>query len=207
MTSPVNPGKVEWTGDNPGIYLKDKNDPQGPWTSLALFFNIVISPYGAGRGMVVLEQPTQAKGYPEVKNICLTNNEAMMRYLIADFAKHFPAFKDVPGVDGMSYHLIDQFDSYTDGNSIHRESMKSGDLEVELKWHGLQAPFAADVPATMTATKKHQMYSIFRGADQGEILVNGQALEGVVIERDFLDRRLNSAFFAYAESWVLPSEA
>ncbi len=23
MTSPVNPGEVEWSGENPGIYLKD----------------------------------------------------------------------------------------------------------------------------------------------------------------------------------------
>ena len=204
MISPINPGKVEWTGDNPGIYLKDKNNPDGPWISLALFFNIVISPHGAGRGIVVLANPTAAEGYPKAKNICLTDNEAMMRYLIADYAKHFPAFKDVPALDAMSYHLIDNFESYTDGKSIHRESMTAGDLQVELKWQGLQEPFAADVPPTMTATKKHQMYSIFRGADQGEILVNNEALEGVVIERDFLDRRLNSAFFAYAETWVTP---
>lgn len=206
MTSPVNPGKVEWTGDNPGIYLKDKNDPQGPWISLALFFNIVISPYGAGRGIVILDNPNAAKGYPEARNMCLTDNKEMMEYLLNDYAKNFPAFQDVPAVDAMSYHMIDETQSYTDGKTIHRERMKSGDLEVELKWHGLQEPFAADVPPTMTATKKHQMYSIFRGADNGEILVNGEALDGVVIERDFLDRRLNSAFFAYAETWVLPQE-
>ena len=26
--SPINPGKVEWSGENPGIYLRD--EPEGP---------------------------------------------------------------------------------------------------------------------------------------------------------------------------------
>src|SRR5690625_7854005 len=102
MTSPVNPGKVEWTGDNPGIYLKDQNNLDCDWISLALFFNIVISPHGAGRGIVVIDSPNEAKGYPEVKNFCLTDNEEMMRYLINDYAKNFPAFHDVPALDAMS---------------------------------------------------------------------------------------------------------
>ena len=29
---PIHPGAVAWTGENPGIYLKDRQD--GPWTGL-----------------------------------------------------------------------------------------------------------------------------------------------------------------------------
>ena len=28
--SPIHSAQVDWTGDNPGIYLKDEQD--GPWT-------------------------------------------------------------------------------------------------------------------------------------------------------------------------------
>ena len=41
---PVNPGSVEWSGENPGIYLK--SDPDGDYSVVALFFRIVLSPYG-----------------------------------------------------------------------------------------------------------------------------------------------------------------
>ena len=47
--SPIHPGKVDWTGDNPGIYLKDHQD--GTWTSLATFFRIFYSPHGMGHGV------------------------------------------------------------------------------------------------------------------------------------------------------------
>jgi hypothetical protein len=38
---PIHPGTVEWSGENPGIYLKDSAD--GPWRSLMCFFRIVLS--------------------------------------------------------------------------------------------------------------------------------------------------------------------
>ena len=42
IAPPLNPGKVDWTGENPGILLKD--GPDGPFTAMALFFRIVYSP-------------------------------------------------------------------------------------------------------------------------------------------------------------------
>ena len=46
--TPVNPGTVEWSGENPGIYLKA--DPQADYSVVALFFSIVLSPHGRGVG-------------------------------------------------------------------------------------------------------------------------------------------------------------
>ena len=40
----VFPGTVEWSGENPGISLKEK--PDGPFTTLASFFRVVLSPAG-----------------------------------------------------------------------------------------------------------------------------------------------------------------
>ena len=54
---PVNPGQVEWSGDNPGIYLKRIAD--GPFTALALFFRVVLSPHGRGTASWCWETPTR----------------------------------------------------------------------------------------------------------------------------------------------------
>ena len=62
--SPIHPGKVAWTGENPGIYLKETQD--GPWTGLMCFFRIFYSDYGMGNGIVVLAQPGVVQGYPAV---------------------------------------------------------------------------------------------------------------------------------------------
>ena len=37
--TPVNAGSVEWSGENPGIYLKE--NPDGDYSVVALFFRIV----------------------------------------------------------------------------------------------------------------------------------------------------------------------
>ena len=51
-------GKVEWSGENPGISLKEH--PDGPWTNLASFFRVVLSPYGRGHALVLLQSPNEA---------------------------------------------------------------------------------------------------------------------------------------------------
>ena len=39
-------GTVEWSGENPGISLKDQ--PEGSFVNLASFFRVVLSPHGRG---------------------------------------------------------------------------------------------------------------------------------------------------------------
>ena len=46
----VFPGKVEWSGENPGISLKEA--PDGPFVALASFFRVVLSPHGRGHALV-----------------------------------------------------------------------------------------------------------------------------------------------------------
>ena len=39
-------GTVDWSGENPGISLKE--NPDGPFVTLASFFRVVLSPHGRG---------------------------------------------------------------------------------------------------------------------------------------------------------------
>lgn len=202
MASPVNPGKVEWSGENPGIYLKDA---EGLWQALSVYFRVVTSPHGPGVGVVLIGAPATGAGYPEAPNLCLSNNQPLMRWLVANFVSRFASFRNCAGLEAMTYHGADRFNTTGDGRTFHQEQVAGDKLEVTLRWDSLSAPFAVDVPPAMSATGMHQMYSVFVEAADGTIALNGQRMPGQVIQRDFLDRRMSTAFLAFSETWVKPA--
>jgi hypothetical protein len=46
---------------------------------------------------------------------------------------------------------------------------------------------------------------VFLEARAGSILIDGRPLPGRVVERDFLGRRMSTAFLALSETWLTPS--
>ena len=71
-------GTVEWSGENPGISLKET--PDGPFVVLASFFRVVLSPQGRGHVLVLLQSPHEANPRAERGNYCLHDNQALARY-------------------------------------------------------------------------------------------------------------------------------
>ena len=205
MKGPVNPGSVEWSGENPGIYLKDRED--GAWLALSVFFRVVTSPHGRGTGIVVLGAPDRAAGHPEAPNFCITDNPPLMRYLIADFVSKFASFRGSVALPQMTYLPVTGVQTEGDGISHYAETMRAAGVEATLRWEELGAPFAVDVPVEMSATGSHQMYSVFFEAKRASILVNGKPLPGRVFPRDFLGRRMSTAFLAFSETWIKPAAA
>src|SRR5262245_13043387 len=56
MTRPViNPGVVDWSGENPGMYLREAAD--GPFVTLISYFRVVLSPKGRGHAAFILQDP------------------------------------------------------------------------------------------------------------------------------------------------------
>ena len=91
-------GNVDWSGENPGISLKET--PDGPFVALASFFRVVLSPHGQGHALVLLQSPQDANA---AGNVCYYDNEALARYLIAGFVSNFGAWKGLPGLAGIKY--------------------------------------------------------------------------------------------------------
>ena len=199
MTSPVNPGKVEWSGENPGIYLKDAS---GAWTALAVYFRVVTSPHGMGIGAVVLGAPGTASGYPTASNVCISSNEPLMRWLVEKFVSRFASFRGMGGLSAMTYQPLTAHETTGDGRTFHQETLRSRDVSLVMRWDDLGPPFAVDVQPNMSATGEHEMYSVFVEARRGAITLNGQKLPGEIIQRDFLDRRMSTAFLAFSETWL-----
>src|SRR5437870_11795226 len=102
-------GTVEWSGENPGISLKE--NPDGPFVSLASFFRVVLSPHGRGHALVLLQSPAEADPPPERANYCFHDNEKLARYLVADFVANFGAYKGLTSLGRLLYRRLDSVEA------------------------------------------------------------------------------------------------
>ncbi|MGH2343288.1 hypothetical protein ACRC7T_17600 [Segnochrobactraceae bacterium EtOH-i3] len=200
MTHPIQSGAVDWSGENPGIYLKEAAD--GPWTGLMCFFRIVCSPYGMGSGIVVLDAPGTAKGLPEVANVCISDNAPLARWLVAEFFSKFAAFRVSPGIHALTYLPLTGVRREGDTRGTYSEIVTADGLEVVATWTGLGVPYAVDMPPEKGPTGKHEMYSVFLDAPDASVTLNGRPLKGRVVTRMCADTVKSSAFLAFSESWI-----
>ena len=196
----VFPGTVEWSGENPGISLKER--PDGPFTALASFFRVVLSPHGRGHALVLLQSPQEANPPADRANFCLHDNERLARYLVNDFVGNFGAFKGLPGLASMAYRALDRVDSSGDPASSYSETVKAGDTTVKLTWSGLGKPFCFALPPDKSATGRHTMPSLFVGCADAAITVNGRTLPGKPAPRDIAGHSISTAMLAFSETWI-----
>jgi hypothetical protein len=192
---PVNHSKVDWSGENPGIYFRDT--PESAWTSLAVFFRVVLSPKGRGHAAVILEKP-------QVRNFCITDNEPLLRYLIEGWLAKFPSFRNQPGLAAMSWLPLTSVRTEGEPRTSYAEIITSRDVEARMVWEDLGEPFAVEVPKQQSATGEHEMYSLFVEAKQARIVVNGSTLPGKVSTRQFFGKTMSTAFLAFSETWLTP---
>ena len=189
-------GTVDWSGENPGISLKER--PDGPFVTLASFFRVVLSPHGRGHALVLLESPQEASP----RNVCFHDNEKLARYLVSDFVSHFGAWKGVPGLQSLAYRKLDSVETSGDAAGTYVETVRAGDTTVTLTWSGLGNPFCFALPPDKSATGKHHMPSLFVGCQDATITVNGLRLPGKPVPREIAGQRISTAMLAFSETWI-----
>jgi hypothetical protein len=201
MADPINfPGTVEWSGENPGISLKET--PDGPFVTLASFFRVVLSPHGRGHALVLLQSPQDASPPAERGNVCLHDNEPLARYLVAEFVSHFGAFKGLPGLGNLTYRRLESLEASGDPGSSYSETVRAGDLSVRLTWSGLGKPFCFALPPDRSATGRHYMPSLFVGCREATVTVNGRTLPGRPVPREIAGHSITTAMLAFSEIWI-----
>jgi hypothetical protein len=196
-------GTVEWSGENPGISLKET--PDGPFVVLASFFRVVLSPHGRGHVLVLLQSPHEANAPPERGNYCIHDNEALARYLVTDFVSNFGAFKGIAGLQSLIYRRLDAVEASGDPASTYSETVKAGDLDVRLTWTGLGDAFCFALPPNKSATGKHHMPSLFVGCQGATVTVNGRTLAGKPVPREMAGHTITTAMLAFSETWIRAS--
>ena len=199
-----NPGRVEWSGENPGIYLK-ANTTDADYCTLALFFRVTLFPYGRGHAAMVLGAPDTAHGWPQVPNFIMTDNQRMMRWIVEGWVAKMPTFVDKAALSAMSWLDCDSVQKRPgDLKSRYSETLRGSGITLELIWRDMGVPIPVEVTKENSATKEHEMYSVLLEANTAQIVLNGTPLAGQVSDRVFFDREMSSAFLAFSETWITP---
>ena len=203
----INPGRVDWSGENPGIYLK--TDPaNAAYDTLALFFRVVLSPHGRGHAALVLGAPDTAEGWPAAPNLIMTDNQRMMRWIVDGWVTRMPTFVGKAGLGAMRWLDCDSVERRPgDLKARYSETLRGSGVTVEMIWQDMGPPLPVEVTRENSATKAHEMYSVFLEAKAAEVRINGTALAGKVAERQFFGRTMSTAFLAFSETWVTPEGA
>ena len=194
------PGTVEWSGENPGISLKET--PDGPFVSVASFFRVVLSPHGRGHALMLMMSPHEANPPRERGNFCFSDNEKLARYLVSDFISHFGAWKDTPGLKNLVYLPLQSAEASGDPATAYTETVKAGDMTVALSWRGLGKTFCFALPPDKSASGKHWMPSTFVPCTEATITVNGRVLPGKPVPREMAGHMISTAFLAFSETWI-----
>ena len=203
LPSPIHPGQVVWTGENPGILLKE--DPEGPFSAIALFFRIYLSPAGRGTVLLLLDSPEERREFPDGCNVLLHDNNTLAEYLLESFILKLPAFAALPSCESLSFIPIDESYSEGDPRSRYSEILKAGSLDVELVWDGLGTPTALELPAELTGGKENELYTLLVESTKPSIHINGRRLKGQPVERVQADIKTTTAFLYFSETWIRPA--
>lgn len=201
--SPLASGTVDWTGENPGILLKE--DPDGPFSAMALFFRIAWSPAGQGQVLLLYGRPDASGGPSQRDNVLISDNPGLAEYLKTNFIALLPAFRNVPAFPDLPQ--LHALRVRADGDPMgHRyaETVVAPDMVVELVWEELEPPRALELPPELTGTKAHAMSTTLVPARKAQIIVGGRRLPGVPAKRMQAGVETTTAFLYFSETWVRP---
>lgn len=198
---PINPGKVEWSGENPGIYLKESAD--GPFENLVSFFRVICSPHGRGHAVFLFLDPHGEGKSPGKQNFCAADNLPLARYLKDNFLSHFAMFRGVPAVSSCRFERGSDFIPSGDAKTTYTEQFRSETGEVALTWEPLSDSFMVEMPKDKSATGQHEMFSVFVPASGARVSINGRNVaSGRPFPRDVAGKMSSTAFLAFSETWV-----
>jgi hypothetical protein len=197
----VNPGKIDWSGENPGIDLKDET---GRISAQITFFRVCYSGYGPGHVAVFLTDPQQPHQMDGRVNAVYTDNPPLAQYLVANFVRTFDQYQHVPGLLDLPVKRATGFTKVGDSNTAYSEVATTEDGELRLSWSRLRDPFLIEVPAHESPTRQHEIFSLFVPGDNAEASVGSVHASGKVFPSSVGGRESSSAFLAFSETWIRP---
>ena len=202
LENPITPGYVDWTGENPGILLKDQ---KGNFTAMALFFRVSWSPVGQGQVLLLYGSPNMESGSVGAPNILMSDNYKLSAFLKKNFISKLAAFASAPAFSVLSEIGIQEVRSSGDPMS-HRysEVIVGENIVVELVWENLEKPRALELIPDQVGTGEHTMFTLLVPAQSASIIVNGLELEGTLGTRVQAGYETTTAFLYFSETWVVP---
>lgn len=190
--SPINPGQVVWSGENPIISLRE--DAQGEELTNATFFRIVFAEAGTGRALFLSSR--SFGGAP----IGYTDNMALGRWLRDAM---LPAYAHYTGQDVGKIALeAAAFRSEGDPRSQWREEVRADGTTIVLRWEDLGPPFVVNNPGGSTGKFPYHVISLFVPSRRATLTRNGETAPGRAHPRDIAGTLSSTCFLAFSETWL-----
>ncbi len=202
LPEPITPGKVDWSGDNPGILLINDD---GSFSAMALFFRVAWSPAGQGQLLLLYGSPEQTQGTVEAPNVLMGDNADLARFLMENFIGKLAVFRKAPAYEKLRYVTARAVRASGDPMGYrYSETIAGEGLVVELVWEDLEEPRALELTPDQVGTGAHTMFTLLVPARKAKIMVNGRALSGKVGTRVQAGFETTTAFIYFSETWVIP---
>ena len=196
--NPLFSNNVSWTGDNSGLYLKETES--GPYTSLASYFRVAWSPFGAGLSLILIERDASPARRP-VK-LYLYDNEAMAKWILEEYASHFQQFRDLAEMSDLTFMKLESHKTEGTLETAIVESFKAPGYDISLRWAKLGKSYFVKLGQKDSATGKDEMFTAFVESWEAGGSVNGVPLSGRVFPRTHVGRPSSTAFLAFSETWL-----
>lgn len=172
-------------GENPYIRLLDK--AEGRTLTMVSFWRVHWSPVGAGHVCyVTIDEPGEAGE----TRVALYDNQQLYAYLTDEILAHTsPAYKERPfkAVGGAT------FSPRSEGLTGRVETCRAAGYDIQLGWHGLQAPELVDIPLGSRPTNPFGLIFLRLIATSADVTVNGTPAPGSTF---------GGSALAFGETWL-----
>ncbi len=188
-SNPTDKNEVRVTGENSFIRLVQEEG--GPQTTRISHWRVLYSPSGEGHVLFIKSDLID----DEIR--VYSDNIALARWLQEEIESMlFPEFAD------QSFPVVEaEFTKSGDPRSFWTERVESDEDIISLSWYDFIEPFMLVNPPG-SGGRALGVYSCFIPALQAQVTINGDVVEGNVVQEMRGDKPTTTACLAWSETWV-----
>ncbi len=191
MADMTDPNQVRLTGENQ--YMPLHTDANGPLTTRASHWRVLLSPGGPGHVLFLRSDVTNNERRIYTDNIALVRWLQQEILTTGEFAE--PA---MPVIDAV-------FSRTGDMRSFWTEAVDSDATHIALTWYDFGEPFVITVPVGSVADRPLGWSSVFVPARRAQLTLNGMVAAGQPFPEKRGERMSSTAGLALSETWLRPA--
>ena len=191
MATHTDPNQVRLTGENQ--YMRLHTEENGPMTTRASHWRILLSPTGPGHVLFLRSDVTE----DEAASIrtTLPSPAGSSRKSLARVSSPIKRFQSsMPSSPGSG-----------DTRAFWTEIVETPDEDIALTWYDFGEPFVISVPVGSVPERPLGWTSVFVPARRVQLTLNGRAAIGRPFPEPRGDRMSSTAGLALSETWLRPS--
>lgn len=191
MADITDPNHVQLTGENQ--YMRLHTEANGPLTTRASHWRVLLSPGGPGHVLFLRSDVTQDEPRIYADNIALVRWLQQEIVTTGEFADQM-----FPVIDAV-------FSRRGDSRSFWSEMVESDADRIVLTWYDFGEPFVITVPVGSRADRPLGWSSVFVPARRAQLTLNGMVAVGQPFPEQRGERLSSTAGLALSETWLRPA--